>query len=159
MKTSIIFLGLVALTLTTSNATNTCKSQDLNLQELSTITDTNNQQESQSVFLNKSYSHRIIEIDMSETVIFDPSTVVNTTYKKSIEDIIAENKLITESNEDIFTPLFIETSTEDKIEEQNQIIESTISNEVVPLDFEKINRTSNCSQINNNAIKTSDIKL
>lgn len=159
MKTSIIFLGLVALTVTTSNATSTFKSQDLNVQELTTITVANNQQESQSAFLNKSYSNRIIEIDMSETVIFDPSTVVNTTCKKSIEDIIAENKLITESNEDIFTPLFIETSTEDKIEEQNQIIESTITNEVVPLDFEKINRTSNCSQLNSNAAKISDIKL
>lgn len=139
MKTSIIFLGLVALTLTTSNATNTFKSQDINLQELTTITVANNQQESQSAFLNKSYSNRIIEINRSETVIFDPSTVVNTTYKKSIEDIIAENKLITESNEDISTPLYIETTTEDKIEEQNQIIESTISNEVYPLDFEVIN--------------------
>ena len=161
MKTTIIFLGLVALTLTNSKATNKLESQDLNLSELPTINIAKNQQESQLLFFGKNNSNTIVDNNTNETTIFDPSRVITSTYKKSIEDVIADDKLITESNEEVITPIYIETTTEDKIAEQNQIIESTIRNEVYPLDFEKINQTTNGSQINNNnnAIKTTDIKL
>jgi hypothetical protein len=159
MKTKIIFLGLVALTLTNSKATNKLESQDLNLSELPTINIAKNQQESQLLFFGKNNSNTIVDNNTNETTIFDPSRVITSTYKKSIEDVIADDKLITESNEVVITPIYIETTTEDKIAEQNQIIESTIRNEVYPLDFEKINQTTNGSQINNNAIKTTDIKL
>lgn len=145
-KTSIIFLGLVAWAFTTTQAANEFKSQDLDQQELST--------------LNVETSSNKEVINEAETAIFNPASVIKTTYVKTIEDVIAENKLITESQEEIFQPLSIATTIEDRIAEDNQIIESTISNNFFLLDFEKINAKMPCVRVyNNNATITVDLKL
>ena len=68
--------------------------------------------------------------------------------------------MVTEAQEEVYKPLCIEMSVQDKIQEDNQIIESTISEEVFPLDFEKINRTADCIKVNlNNPAIPVDIKL
>lgn len=92
--------------------------------------------------------------------VFNPNSVITTTYVKTIEDMIAENKLITESQEETVQPFSLETTIEDRIAEDNQIIESTISKEFFPLDFEKINHKIQCVKVyNNNATITVDLKL
>ena len=56
MKSSIIFLGLVALSFNTVNAANAFKSENLDQQEFATISADNNQQESKIVFADSSSS-------------------------------------------------------------------------------------------------------
>lgn len=92
-------------------------------------------------------------------VIFNPCTVIANTNIKTIEEIIAEDKLITENSEEAPQYLSIETTEEDKIAEQNLIIESTITDEVFPLDFERINSANKSIQINATSLKTAAIKL
>ncbi len=158
MKTSIIFLGLVALTLTNAKAANEFKYQDLDQQEISTFIVENAQQENQLVSVNEKFSNS--SEDKNDTAIFNPASVIETTYAKTIEDVIAENKLITESQDETAQPLSLETTIEDRISEDNQIIESTISKEFFPLDFEKINTKVQCAKVyNNNATITVDLKL
>ena len=144
MKTSIIFLGLVALSFTNANAATKFETEVLD------------QQESATLILEASSNEVSNETD---TAVFNPNSVIKTTYVKTIEDVIAENKLITESKEEAVQPLSLDTTLEDRIEEDNQIIESTISKEFFPLDFEKINSKTQCSKVYNNATITVDLKL
>ena len=159
MKSSITFLGLVALTFTTANATNNFKSQDLDQQESATIIVVNTQNESQLAFVNRDLSNSSLENTGTDTVIFNPNSVVQSGYVKTIEDVITENKLITESQEVAAQPLSLGYTLEDRISEDNQIIESTVSNESYALDFEKINHTAKYVKMNTDALKTSDLKL
>lgn len=146
MKTSIIFLGLVALSFTNANATTEFETQVLD------------QQESATLILETSNNNEVS--NETDTTIFNPASVIETTYVKTIEDVITENKLITESQEEPVQHLSLETTIEDRIFEDNQIIESTISNEFFPLDFEKINSKIQCVKVyNNNAVITVDLKL
>ena len=149
MKNSIIILGLVVLSFTNAKAANEFKSQDLDQQESATLNVENTQE----------FSNNIVENNSDDTVIFNPNTVIKSTYVKTVEDIIAENKSITEAQEEIAQPLSLETTIEDKIAEDDQIIESTVSNELFPLDFNKINHTVKSVNVNKNAIKTADLKL
>ena len=139
MKNSITILGLVALSFTNVNATTEFETQVLDQQESATV-----------VYNN-------VVVDETEAAVFNPNSVI-TTYVKTVEDIIAENKVITERIDENVLPLSLETTIEDRIAEDNQIIESTISNEVYPLDFEKINRTVKSVKVYNTAI-TADLKL
>jgi hypothetical protein len=160
MKTSITFLGLVALLFTTnSKAAAEFKTQDLNQQEVTTVSVEDNLQ-SQLVLVSQESSKSTVENNSDETAVFDPNTVIKSNYIKTIEDSIAENKLITESQDVITQPLSLEKTFEDYINEGNQIIESTVSSEVYPLDFEKINRSVKSNKISNNDIAVSvDLKL
>ena len=158
MKTTIIFLGLVALSFNNLKAANEFKSQDLDQQELATLNVENTKQENQLVFVQKEFSKVTFNNTETETVIFDPQTVIKSTYTKSVEEVIAENKLITECKEEIFQSLSLEKTIEDCIAEDNLIIESTISNEFFPLDFEKINRSVKSHRVYNSAINV-DLKL
>ncbi|MES2410536.1 MAG: hypothetical protein V4535_03740 [Bacteroidota bacterium] len=144
MKSSIIFLGLVALSFTNANATTKFETEVLD------------QQESATLIFEASNN----EVSIEDTAVFNPNSVIKTTYVKTIEDVIDENKLITESKEEIPQPLTLDTTLEDRINEDNQIIESTISKEFFPLDFEKINSKTQCNKVyNNNAAITVDLKL
>ena len=146
MKSTIIFLGLVALSFTNANATTEFETQVLD------------QQESATLILETSSNNEVS--NETDTAIFNPASVIETTYVKTIEDVIAENKLITESQDETVQHLSLETTIEDRISEDNQIIESTISNEFFPLDFEKINSKIQCVKVyNNNPTITVDLKL
>lgn len=158
MKTSIIFLGLVALSFTTANAANEFKSQDLDQQEFATLSSVENNQTNQLVAANPE-SEGVVKDNTSDTAIFSPSSVMKTAYVKTTEEVITENKLITEGKEEAVQPLSIDFAAEERIAEDNQIIESTISNVTYPLDFEKINRTVKAAKVYSNAIITADLKL
>ncbi|MCF6130654.1 hypothetical protein [Flavobacterium wongokense] len=158
MKSSIIFLGLIALTFTTAKAANEFKSQDLDQQEFTTFNVVNTQSESQLTFVNQEFSNSNLNAG-NDPAIFDPNTVIKSTYVKTVEDVIAENKLVTESKEEAAQPLSLGYTVEDRIAEQNQIIESNLSDETFPLDFERINHTVKSVKVHNNAIKAAELKL
>lgn len=160
MKTSNIFLAVVALSFITTKASNVAKSLDLDQQELASLTIENTKQEIQLVLVNQEFSIDTIKSSNNDSEIFYPTSVIKETYVKTVEDVIFENKLITETQEEEFQPLSIETTIEDQIVEDNQIIESTISNELFPLDYKKINSKIQCVKVNNNdATVTLDLKL
>ncbi|MGC4041336.1 MAG: hypothetical protein QM710_11260 [Flavobacterium sp.] len=156
MKSTIIFLGLAALSFSTVNAA-AFKSQDLDQQELATLTVENTQQ-SQVAFVNEATSSNIGDVNTADTAVFSPSSVVESTVK-TIDEVIAENKQVTESKDEAAQPLSLGYTIEDRIAEDNQIIESTVSNETFALDFKKINRNAKPARINNSALKTTDLKL
>ena len=158
MKTSIIFLGLVVLSFNNLNAANDFKSQDLDQQELATLNVEITKQENQLVFINQEFLKVSVNNSETETIIFDPQTVIKISCTKTVEGVIAENKLITECKGEIFQALSFEKTTEDSIIEDNLIIESEISNEFFPLDFEKINRSVKSLKVNNPEINI-DLKL
>jgi len=159
MKTTIIYLGIVAMTFITKSNAAEFKFQDLNEQEVTTINLENIQQDSAMVSVNE-LSKKSFDINTDDAAIFNPNSVLETNYSKSATEIIAENKLVIDNKEEEYKPLSIETRLEDKINEDNQIIESQISNEEYPLDFEKINRSIECVKVyNNNATITIDLKL
>lgn len=144
MRTSITFLGLIALSFTNANAITAFETQVLDQQESATlIIETSNNEVA----------------DLTDTTVFNPNSVIQSTYVKSVEEIIAENKLITQSQEDKVQPLSIQVSDEETIAEDNQIIESNVSEEVYPLNFEKINRTVKSVRVDNNTAITVDLKL
>ncbi|WP_264522107.1 hypothetical protein [Flavobacterium sp. N1994] len=159
MKSTIIFLGLVALTFTTNaKATNEFKTQDLNQQEVTTL-NVDIAQQNQLACVNEAVNTRG-ENTAEDTVIFNPNTVLKTTYIKTEEEVITEDKLIIETNEVSIQPITIASTVVDQITEDNQIIESAISNEVYPLNFDKINRSVKSTKVsNNNLAITVDLKL
>jgi hypothetical protein len=160
MKTTIIFLGLAALSFTNSNAANELNAQDLVQQDLATVNVVNAQQQSQLVLVNKEVSKITFENTGEEATIFNPASVIKSTYNKTLEEVIAENKLVTDTCEDVYQPIALEMSPEDRIAERNQIVESNVDNEYYPLDFEKINCLLKINKpSNNNMAITTDLKL
>jgi hypothetical protein len=153
MKSSIILLGLVVLSFTNANATTEFETQVLDQQETATVNVENTQDENQLVFA----AHEVSAEEATEAL--DPQSVLKTVYTKTAEDRIAEDRSITESKEENVQPLSLGYTLEDRIAEDNQIIESQISNEVFPLDFDKINRSVITIINNNNALKVTELKL
>ena len=145
MRTSIIILGLVVLSFTNANATTEFETQVLD------------QQESATLIVETSNNNKVA--DRTDTKVFNPSSVIETATAITIEDLVAEDKLITESLVEEFQPLSIETTPDSRISEDSQIIESTVSDEVYPLNFEKINRTVKSVKVYNDAAITVDLKL
>lgn len=159
MKTSIIYLGLILSTLTTSNASNGLILQDADQQNFTLLSMVNSDQNNYATTVSQKEGKIDADTTNSDLVIFSPSTVIANTNVKTIEEIIAEDKLITENSDEAPQYLSIETTEEDKIAEQNLIIESTITDEVFPLDFERINSASKSIQMNATSLKKAAIKL
>lgn len=90
----------------------------------------------------------------SQSKIIESVSTISTNYKKSIEEIIAEDKKIIESNEEAYLPLYYDSTIEEEIKLNNQIIESNLSDEVYPLDFDLINKLS--SEVKVQEFKNSD---
>lgn len=79
----------------------------------------------------------------SQSQIEKSVAIIASNYKKSIEEIIADDKKITESKEEVYQPLYYGRTVEEVIKQDNQIIESDLSNEFYPLDFDLINKILN----------------
>ena len=156
MKTSITILGLVAVMFTTNtNATNAFKVQDLNQQEVAVAGADSIQLQNQLVLVNKEVSKKYVD-NTEEIITIAPVTV----YHKDIQDVIADDKLITENQDDNLNVFSLEKTAQDTVSEGNEITESQVSNEVYALDFEKINRmVKNNKVVTNNVATTVDIKL
>lgn len=160
MKTTIIFLGLAVLGFNNNITANELNTQDLVQQDLETVSVVNEQQQNQLVLVNKEISKITFENSGEEVAIFNPTSVIKSNYTKTLDEVIAENKLVTENCEDSYQPISLEMSAEDRVAESNQIIESTIDTEFYPLDFEKINRLIKINKpSNNNMGVTIDLKL
>ncbi|MFN3754650.1 hypothetical protein [Flavobacterium sp.] len=159
MKSTIIFLGLAVIGFNNISTANELSTQDLVQQDLATVS-IDNEQQNQLVFANKEVSKITFENTGEETTIFNPSSVIKSTYTKTLNEVIAENKLVTDTCEDSYQPIALEMSAEDILAERNQIVESTVDTEYYPLDFEKINRSlkNNKPSINNMAVPA-DLKL
>ncbi|WP_284653446.1 hypothetical protein [Flavobacterium terrisoli] len=161
MKTTIIFLGLAVLNFTNGKAGNELNAQDLVQQDLATVSVENAQQQSQLTFVKNEISKITFENTGDEAAIFNPNTVIQSNYAKTAQDLVNENKLITETcGEDAYQPISLEMSLEDRIAESNQVIESSVDTEFYPLDFKKINGSvQNNKACNNNMAVTIDLKL
>ncbi|MGL2964719.1 hypothetical protein ACSVH2_12930 [Flavobacterium sp. RSB2_4_14] len=161
MKTTFIYLGLVALSFNQTIVANELKEQEFNQQkEFKTEVYENILLESKKDTSEQQILYNFDESNSNESAIFDPNTVISSSYKIRVEDVIEENNLITEAKKEIFQPISLERTLEDDIYEYNQIIESNDTNEVYPLDFEKINRSIQCVKVsNNNATIIIDLKL
>lgn len=157
MKSKIIFLGMVALSFINANATTVFENEVLDQQESVTFNLENVQHEKQLILETENTTSRTLESN-SDTTVFDPKTVINSDYKKAVEEVIADNKLITGDKEEAFSPLELEIVTQDRITENGQIIEDTISNEIFPLNFDKIAGSAKCAKDSANATRK-DLKL
>ncbi len=160
MKTTIIFLGLAVLNFNNAKAANELNTQDLVQQELITVSVDNDQNQSQLTLVKNEISKFTIENTGEEVGVFNPATVFQSNYTKSVAEIIAENKLVTETCSSDYQPISLEMTLEDRIAESNQIIESNVDKESYPLDFEKINTSLKSN--NDNKKKMSvvvDLKL
>jgi hypothetical protein len=161
MKTTIIFLGVAALSFTNIIAANELKEQTFDKQQEFTVVVLENILKENGQFAkNQEFSKNIEGINTNDTSIFNPSSVVKSSNVKTMEEIISENKLVTESTEDVYQPITLEKTIEDSIVEFNQIIESNETNEVYPLDFEVINRSLQGLKVSKNkATVIIDLKL
>lgn len=162
MKSSIFYLGIALLTLSTSIAKNSFKRASLQEDFGNQIAQNETDLTVNQIFYTNTNSNK------EEDVLFNPETVININSEKSIEEVIEENKKIIEettTNESIYfvseqsieetihqdnqiieaenvtniQPIFLEKTIDDTIQEDNAIIESTLTNIEYPLDFEKIN--------------------
>lgn len=155
MNKSIIILGILAVMFTNpSHATTIAKeqqNQEVEFAPSQTNSDMNliSSSETKIGILNKPE----VILDSQSKIIESVSTI-STNYKKSIEEIIAEDKKIIESNEETYLPLYYDSTIEKEIKLNNQIIESNLSNEVYPLDFDLINKLS--SEVKVQEFKNSD---
>ena len=76
---------------------------------------------------------------VEDATILNPETVLKETTK-SIEDVIAANNQIIESQSTVSELSAVKKTTEQVISEDNQILESNNSNQVFALDFKRINK-------------------
>lgn len=122
MKATFIYFGILGVLISNSVFANDWSKEQNNPKSSSTVSNT--------------------KIFKKPTLDFESDTLVTMTavYKKSIEEIIAEDNKIIESEIEINVYSATETMIEMIIKEDNQIIESNITNEVFPLDFDNINK-------------------
>lgn len=142
MKKSIIYLGILSTVLV-----NTLSASEIILDQQNIENDIVRTESKTSLALvSNSQIEKPEVVFESDSKIKEAIAVISSNYVKSIEEIIEENKKITESPEEEYLPLNLGLSIEEVIYFDNQIIESTISNDVYPLNFEVINS----KQIKNN---------
>ncbi|MCG2611144.1 hypothetical protein LZZ90_06460 [Flavobacterium sp. SM15] len=137
MKTSIIYLGIALLTFSNVipalSQESFIKGESLAQKVSSTQSKSRNASEEVSIKRNSNAEQNVVS--------FDPEAIAAPAYEKTIEEIIAENNLITESsllaelNADKNQievkidgiPSNFEKTTEERILEDSQIIESQLS--------------------------------
>lgn len=135
MKKSIIYLGILSTVLLNTMSANEIILDQQNIENDIVRTESKS---NLNLISNSKIEKPEIKFE-SESKIKKSIAVISSNYVKSIEEVIEENKKITESPEEEYLPLNLGLSIEEMINLDNQIIESTISNEVYPLNFEVIN--------------------
>ncbi|WP_309641910.1 hypothetical protein [Flavobacterium sp.] len=164
MKNSITLLGMAMLVFNLTTAANTSKTTD---KVVTVVTEDNEQADFFATEGNPLEKRNAAPVE--DQVILNPAVVMVNAYQKSVEEIIAENNQIIESNvidegvryfeataiETIIEqnnqiiesnndtevrPLYLDRTIEDQIAEDNAIIESDITSAFQPLDFESINK-------------------
>ncbi|MET0759916.1 MAG: hypothetical protein ABWZ56_05820 [Flavobacterium sp.] len=165
MKNSIVYLGIALVVLTNvSHASEAFKNQD-NASQFTSIESIPTGQNEVVLSGKVIFEQKKFGPD-DETTVFDPRKVISLNLEKPIEEIIAENNKIIESNisnevvylyseksiEEVvaennqiiennvsteFHLIYIDKAIEDIIAEDNKVIEYIVPNEIQPLDFKK----------------------
>jgi len=84
-----------------------------------------------------------VVISESEFNFIESDSTLSNKNVKSIEEIIKEDKKITDYKDEFIYPLILDKTIEEVIIERNQIIESSLTNGVFALDFELIKKYEN----------------
>ena len=141
MKTTFIYLGVLALSFNYTIEAKVLKEFDSSTQVIQVFTTSEG-------------------IDTGDAEIFNPNSVFITSFERSIEEVVAENILVTESEQEVYQPIALESTIEDVINENNMIIENESNNEVYSLNFKKIDTLMQTKKVENNKTPvTSDLKL
>ena len=163
MNKSIIILGVLAVMFTnTSNANVVAKvqqSQEVEFAKADSNLDMNLVLLSETKIVVLTKPEVTLE---SQSTIEESVSIIASNYKKSIEEVIADDKKITESKEQVYQPLYYGRTIEEVIKQDNQIIESNLSDEFYPLDFDLINKISNevkVQEFRNDNFKKDSLKL
>lgn len=134
-KSTIIYLGILAsMFVNTTVANGIEKVQNQNDDQVSVVSNLDTTSENYEVTLKK--PEVTLEVEISFT-----DLAINTI--KSDEEIIREDKVITEFTEELVQPLVIDRTIEEVIKDDKQIIESNLTDETFPLDFELIRKYEN----------------
>lgn len=132
MKTTIIYFGILATMFVNTTVANGIAKEDQNLDQVAL--------ESNLDVTNVTIGITLKKQEVTSEVNF---TALSTNPTKSIEEVIEEDKKITEFQDEAYQTLVDESAIEVVIKEDNQIIENTLTNEVYPLDFELIKKYEN----------------
>lgn len=162
MKTTILLMAtLLVFNQTEANTVANVKGATLNENEQTIFFDT-----LQTAAEERSFA------PVEDQIIFNPAVVIDFQYAKSIEEVIAQDNQIIESNvtdegirfyqnettesqiiennqiidsapENEIRPLYLDRTIEDQIEEGNAIIDNEPTSAYQPLDFNIINAKSN----------------
>ena len=149
-KKSIVLLGMVLLVFNFTTVANNSKTTD----KISVVLSEDNDQGDFLTTEGNPFEKRNAA-PVEDQVILNPAVVMVNAYQKSLEEIIAENNQIIESNvTDQGVRYFEATAIETIIEQNNQIIESNNDTEIRPL---YLDRTIEDQVAEDNAIIESDI--
>lgn len=144
MNKSIIILGVLAVMFTNTSHANVVAKEQQGQEIEFAKAESNLEMNLASALETKTGVLNKPEVTLeSQSKIEEAISIIASNYKKSIEDVIAEDKRITESKEEIYHPLYYGRTVEEVIKQDNQIIESDLSDEFYPLDFDLINKISN----------------
>jgi hypothetical protein len=134
-RKSLITLGMALFALSNANAETTLvKGLDANYATVAAV----KAQQFENLLSDRNEETHGKFSPVEDKSVLNPEAVVGSTFGKSIEEVIAEDKKITESAiADEGYLFFKETATEEIIVQDNQIIDSNISTEVRPLYLEK----------------------
>lgn len=133
MKKSIIYLGIAVVAFT--NVTSALSSQQsFNTEYLSLTQTVQSEQTTDATTTGNDSLEKKSGKECGGSSSINPETIVSTPYTKTMEEIIAENNQIIES--EISNDL-LEKASEESIVEDNQIIDVTLGGEVGPLYSEK----------------------
>ena len=134
-KSKIIYLGILAsLFVNTTVANGIEKDQNQNDDQVNIASNLDNVFTSYGLTLKKPEVTSEVEINFTDLAI---NTIT------SVEEIIREDKDITEFTEELVQPLVIDRTIKEVIKEGKQIIESNLTDETYPLDFELIRKYEN----------------
>jgi hypothetical protein len=143
MKTSIIYLGILTLIgVAKGMSASNFKAQDNFQQEITAVTE-NSGIISMPVMITFEISSAN-EVENTNVAVNQKDTIELNSLIRSIEDVIAEDKLITDAQEVAYQPITIDLSLENTIYENQQIIDCHKYNEYYPLDFDRINDSIQC---------------
>ncbi len=141
MKSSIVYLGILATVFTSASYATANQQQQIIRLEIATA------QVQSNPVLNKP----AIPAESVQTIT-QALSMMTTNYVKPVEQIIQENKLITDTPNEVYQPLTIDTSFDDRIQIDNQIIDNNQTDEVYPLNINYYNQGQ--SLLNNLEVKT-----
>ena len=131
MKSSIVYLGILATLFTSASYATATQQQTIHL-ELATT------QQQITPILNKP----AIPVDSVQSISHAVATMT-TIHVKPVEQIIQENKLITDTPTELYQPLTVDTTFDYRIQIDNQIIDNNQTDEVYPLNFNYYNQSQN----------------